>query len=174
MSAPTIIACPKCAQKLGIPRDQGTIHVKCPKCAEEWDWPAQASSGPQARPSSEDARAHRDTSHDAKEMSGSGSSVSHSFASRWQAMVWLMFLGIVAIVAYYVLIRPHPTIYIPPAPLPARGESAAGMEQPVWNPPPEETPPDNGDGVFRFDRLTANSKLRIIPRGEQRNVVVKV
>jgi hypothetical protein len=39
MSATILIDCPKCARKIGIPGDSGTIHVTCPGCREQWDWP---------------------------------------------------------------------------------------------------------------------------------------
>ena len=35
-----IFACPKCAQKLSVPTDHGTLQVTCPSCKATWEHPA--------------------------------------------------------------------------------------------------------------------------------------
>jgi len=64
--------------------------------------------------------------------------------------------------------------YAPPKPLPIREGGVLETSRPIWNLPPEEPLPDNGDGVFRFNRSKTISKLRIVPRSEQGHIVVKV
>ena len=80
----------------------------------------------------------------------------------------LVFLGLVTFVGYCKL------TYTPAKPLPRAEAIVTEPRRPVWNPPPEQSLPDNGHGVFTFDPSAADSRLRIVPRGEQGHVVVKV
>ena len=38
MTEDTIIACPKCSQKLRLPRDRSRLQVKCPRCQVRFHW----------------------------------------------------------------------------------------------------------------------------------------
>jgi len=80
----------------------------------------------------------------------------------------LVLTGLVVFIAY------DKRAYTPPKPLPERGASAPETSRPIWNAPPEEPLPENGEGVFRFDRAAVDSKLRVIPRGEHGHVILKV
>lgn len=83
-------------------------------------------------------------------------------------MVGLLFLGVVTFIGYRKL------TYTPTKPLPGAEEVVAEARRPVWNLPPEQSLPDNGYGVFAFEPSTADSRLSIVPRGEQGHVVLKV
>jgi hypothetical protein len=38
MSSITLLECPSCRQKLGVPTDKGRINLTCPKCLHLWEW----------------------------------------------------------------------------------------------------------------------------------------
>ena len=160
MSGTIVVACPKCGQRLGIPKDSDTVHVTCPKCAAEWDWPASGSSGG-SRPSTQTA-----TPTGPYEPRHSTPALPRLGGKR--LVVGLATLGIVTFVGYHLL------TYSPANPLPGPEAGSSIQRRPIWNPPPEQPLPDNGHGLFAFDRAAAGSRLRFLPRGEQGHIVLKV
>jgi hypothetical protein len=83
-------------------------------------------------------------------------------------VVALVSLGIATFIGYHML------TYRPANPLPHPDASSSIQRRPIWNPPPEQSLPDNGHGLFPFDRSAADSRLRFVPRGEQGHIVLKV
>jgi len=165
MNAASIIACPNCGQKLGIPSGSGTVHVTCPKCTARWDWPLSGSSG---------ASASSTGATPPTPEPGEADTNGQDRAARWSSLlrgkrlaVALLLLGAVTFICYRNL------TYTPAKPL--LGAAAIGAEprRPTWNLPPEQSLPDNGHGVFAFDQSTTDSRLRIVPRGGQGHVVLK-
>jgi hypothetical protein len=62
----------------------------------------------------------------------------------------------------------------PPEPLPARDPGVQTPRPPLGDLPPEQPLPENGDGVFRFDRIETTSSLCIVPKPGPWHIVVKV
>jgi hypothetical protein len=171
MIVTSIIACPKCGQKLGIPGDRGIVHVICPKCTGQWDWPAKSPSGASANttgqampPSGHAAASESDPPRYARWFS--------SLRYKRRTVMGVVFLGLVVFICYHMLA--HILTYTRPKPLSGTDTSLSESRRAIWNPPPEQPLPENGYGVFRFNQPAADSKLRVSPRGEQGHVVLKV
>jgi len=163
MSSTAIIKCPKCGQKLRVPSDRGPVYVTCPKCGVGGVWPKGST-------------AILTVVTDVDNKSPRGKPVARKYRSHRPARRWVGFytsIGVVILLAVGFL-RHYEFTYVPPKPLPLRESCVQDPNRPVWNPPPEEALPDNGDGVFRFDRSESRSKLRIVPRSESGHIVVKV
>jgi hypothetical protein len=187
MSNITTIDCPSCGEKLGVPRDRGTIHVTCPTCRGAWDWVDGRSPIPpglivvedRSRPGSRVAR-----KTDSK-------STTRRWIDRLAPIGWLV-LFLAGYLAYRQLTSMPPMLLpkkevipprplpkrevVPPKPLPTRDAGVQALLHPLGDLPPEQPLPRNGDGVFRFGRLegTTSSGLRIVPRPAQLHIVVKV
>ncbi|HKX62566.1 MAG TPA: hypothetical protein VJS65_11990, partial [Verrucomicrobiae bacterium] len=86
---------------------------------------------------------------------------------RRRLVLGAVLVGVLALIGYQKL------TYVPAKPLPG-AETVSEARRPIWIPPPEESPPESGQGEFFFDRPTADSRLHIVPRGEQGHVVLKV
>lgn len=166
MRTTTIVACPKCGQRIGIPEDSNTVHVTCPKCTAEWDWQAQGSSGRSTTSTRAAKPRHRPAQTGAYEPRHSEPTNPPLRGKR--LVVGLVSLGIATFIGYRML------SYKPANPLPRPEASSSIQRRPIWNPPPEQPLPDNGHGLFAFDQSAADSRLRFFPRGEQGHVVLKV
>lgn len=142
--------------------------MTCPKCAGDWDWPAHDSSGANTTTA---AASGTDAPQRTKQASRS-TSWFWSLGSRRRGTIILVCLGLAGFIAIRLL--PRAPSYTPPKPLPGREADGPETTPVIWNAPPEQPLPDNGDGVFRFDRRAADSKLRIVPRSEQGHIVLKI
>jgi hypothetical protein len=87
-------------------------------------------------------------------------------------LAWLLVL-LAALIAYKVA---RSLTYTPPHPLSnlENGPTPSPKTRMIWNAPPEQPMPNTGHGRFNFDRASADSRIRIRPRRELGNVVVKV
>jgi hypothetical protein len=61
-----------------------------------------------------------------------------------------------------------------PNPLPSREPHDQESARKASDLPPEQPLPDNGDGVFEFERAETTSRIKIVPRPKHETMVVKI
>ena len=174
MTSTIIIECPKCAQKLGVPSHQGALYVTCPKCREGWDWPRGRTVIPTVAAVADNTSPRGDwVACKSRSLRPAAHWVGAYISVGSLVLLAAVFLGLPELTSAPPKPLPSREV-VPPKPLLSRESNVQEPRRPVWNPPPEESLPDNGDGVSRFNRAETTSKIRIVPRSEQGHIVVKV